>query len=385
MNFNDYLDPISFDVEQFSHLSFPSHRLLDITKNTANNKIDSLKQFQLAIIGVPEDRESQNKGTALAADAIRSKLFELFKPTQKVEIIDLGNIKQGKTIGDTYFALSEVVSELFKYNIIPIIIGGTGKIIYGNYLAYQQNGRYVNIVSVSPQLEMISNQADDDTYLHKIIINKSNYLFNFSNIGYQSYYVSTHELDLMNRLYFDYYRLGFIKNDIAQAEPIIRDADIFNINISSIRQSDASAHHNPSPNGFFGDEACQLSRYAGLSDRVTSFGIYDVNPSYDNNNQTVNLAAQIIWYFIDGFTQRKNEYPIVPIEKYKKFIVTVENLTSEIIFYKSDVTDRWWLEIPISKFEVDEQFIVSCSYDDYRKACNQEIPDKWWRFFQKLN
>jgi len=44
-------------------------------------------------------------------------------------------------------------------------------------------------------------------------------------------------------------------------------------------------------------EAAGSFRYAGMSDKLSSFGIYEINPLFDNHDQTSHLAAQMIWYF----------------------------------------------------------------------------------------
>jgi hypothetical protein len=78
----------------------------------------------------------------------------------------------------------------------------------------------------------------------------------------------------------------------------------------------------------------------GISDKVSIFGIFNHN----NSSQESVLIAQIIWYFIEGFHYRSNEYPFGSRENYIKYIVPMEEET--LIFHKSDKTDRWWIEIP---------------------------------------
>ena len=155
--------------------------------------------------------------------------------------------------------------------------------------------------------------------------------------------------------------------------------------MSSIKQSDAPGNSTSSPNGFYGEEACQIAKYAGISDKVSSFGLYDLNPKFDRHNQTTHLAAQIIWHFIEGFYQRKKDYPFTDIDNYQKFIVHLVKINHDLIFYKSNKTDRWWLEIHFIKSLVNKKLIVACSYEDYQMACNHEIPDRWWKIYQKIS
>jgi len=383
MSLKDYIDSSSFEITAFAGLANLSSRLVDIEKN----KFGDLNNYQLAIIGVPEDRESLNKGTSQAPSFIREELYKLYKPSDKVKIIDLGNVKAGNHPSDTAYALAEIVSILHQHKIVPIIIGGAKNLIYGNYMAYHQKKRMVNMLSIEPRIELTLSNDNylTETYIRKIVLQDNCSLFNFTNLGYQSYYTPVEEIELMNRMNFDFFRLGLVRSNISQTEPLIRDSDIVSIDISSIKQSDAPGHYNSSPNGLYSEEICQIARYAGISDRLSSFGIYDYNPTFDINKQTAKLAAQIIWFFIEGFLHRKNEYPTQSIDYCKKFIVNIDSISEELVFYKSPKTERWWVEIPMPNTKSEEPFIISCSYEDYRKACGQEIPEKWLRYFQKIN
>jgi formiminoglutamase len=387
INLIDYLSPLKEDLLEFSDSSNLSHRLVSVDKFKGEISSEGLKAYDLAILSVPDDRESKNVGCSQSPDLIRKQLYRLFKPTSKVNIIDLGNLKTGINPGDVYFSLSNVIELLINHNITTIILGGSLNLTYGCYLAYQRLDKLINIVSVEPKLDITTNisQGNPPSFLSNIILNNSEHLFNYANLGYQALCTAPSDIELMNKFFFDSYRLGSMRSDLTQAEPVLRDADLVSIDISSIKQSDAPGHFDASPHGFYGEEACQLAKYSGLSDKVSCFGVYDVNPLYDLHYQTVKLAAQIIWYFIDGFYQRKQDYPISTLEKYTKFLVQFEGKNNDLVFYKSPMTDRWWLEVPFSEAHNKKPLIISCSYEDYKKACNKEIPERWWKFFQKIN
>ena len=386
MNFKDYLTPVN-------------NKLLDISSipdkfKLANNicifspfENYNLKEFDLAILGIPEERNSQFKGCKFTPDLVRTQLYNLYRPGNKINMIDLGNISIGSTVNDTYAAVRDILIELLNNNIVPIIIGGSNDLNFANYLAYEKLDKTINIASIDSKINLPTSNTDvlSYSYLNEIIMRKDNQLFNFSNIGYQSYFVSQEEIDLANNLFFDYYRLGSVQSNLKKIEPILRDADIISFSMSSIKQSDAPGNSTSSPNGFYGEEACQIAKYAGISDKVSSFGLYDLNPKFDRHNQTTHLAAQIIWHFVEGFYQRKKDYPFTDIDNYQKFIVHLVKINHDLIFYKSNKTDRWWLEIHFIKSLVNKKLIVACSYEDYQMACNHEIPDRWWKIYQKIS
>ncbi|MCE3281097.1 MAG: arginase [Bacteroidetes bacterium] len=354
------------------------------------NDFPELENIQLAIVGVEEDRKAiNNEGCGLGSDYVRENLYRLFQGNYNTKIADLGNIRKGNSIEDSYFALTDVLSQLLKKNIIPIVIGGGQDLTYCHYLSYQKMEQTINIVSVDSSFDIGDGDKEltSQSYLSKIILHKPNILFNYSNVGYQTYFVEQNAIELMGKLYFDSHRLGQVRKNMEDVEPIVRNADVLSFDISAIRQSDAPGNGNASPNGFYGEEACQICRYAGMSDKLSSIGFYEINPAFDNNKQTAHLAAQMIWYFIDGFYNRKQDYPIVDKSEYTKYRVSITNHEHEIVFYKSNKSDRWWMDVPYPvnhQIKFERHHMVPCSYSDYETACRDEMPDKWWQTFQKL-
>ncbi|MBL7922444.1 MAG: formimidoylglutamase [Bacteroidia bacterium] len=350
-----------------------------------------LEEMDIAIIGVCEDRNSENnEGCKLAPDAVRKYLYKLYDTGFRGNIADLGNINAGHSTDDTFFALRSTVDYLIRKNIIPVIIGGSQDLTYAQFLGYKDLEQTINITAVDSTFDL-GNPDEDITshsYLGKIILHQPNYLFNYSNIGYQTYLVDQNSLQMMNRLYFDVYRLGQVRDKIEEAEPVIRQSDMITFDISSIKHSDAPANPNASPNGFYSEEACQIMRYAGMNDKLSSIGIYELNPKFDESGKTAHLAAQMIWCFFDGFYNRKNDFPSRTNPDYIRFHVVLQDDKYEINFYKSKKSDRWWMEIPYpphKDLKFERHTLIPCSYKDYELAISNEIPDRWWQTYQKLS
>lgn len=348
------------------------------------------KETQIAIIGVREDRLSRNnKGSANGADEVRKYLYRLFPPEGDLKICDLGNILPGDKVEDTYYALKSVVSQLVRNNVLPIIIGGSQDLTYANFSAYEKLEQTINLLSIDRVFDLgqEQNEFDSQAYLNKIILHEPNFLFNYSNIGFQTYFLSQTELELMEKLYFDTYRLGYFRNNMEASEPIIRNADVVSFDISAIRQSDAPGSADAGPNGFYGEEACQMCRYAGMNDKLTSIGFYEFNPNCDREGQTAHLLAQMIWCVVEGFLNRKKDFPFRNEKKYFRYQVVISDFEHEMTFFKSKVSDRWWMSVPFpagkrAKFE--RHHLVPCAYSDYQLACAEEVPDLWWKTFQKI-
>lgn len=350
----------------------------------------SFEGAHMVILGVGEERGSvRNDGCANAPDRVREKLYRLKAGKYENKIVDLGNLVVGETLQDTYAAVSLILVELLKEGILPVIIGGSQDITFAQYTAYQKLEETVNIVAVDAAFDLGTTEEpiNSNSFLGKIVLHEPNFLFNFSNIGYQTYFVGQDQVELMERLYFDAYRLGQVRSDMEEVEPIVRSADILSFDITAIRQSDAPGNGNATPNGFYGEEACRIVRYAGMSDKLTSFGLYEINPLFDNHDQTAHLAAQMIWYLIEGYYNRKKDVPLKGKADFVKYRVPLKKDDQEIVFYKSNRSERWWMEVPNpnNKVRYQKHHLVPCSYKDYETALREEMPERWWQAFQKIS
>ncbi|HBD27145.1 formimidoylglutamase [Flavobacterium sp.] len=372
----DFLQPVSESFE--SYLQTLSNQSLG-KKVVFHTQTDFpvLEGVSVAIFAVNEHRGNNKDNEDYSFEAFRKKFYGMFPGNWNTSIVDLGTIEAGASIEDTYFVVKSLMAELIKKQIIPVVIGGTQDLTYPMYRAYDNLDQMVNLVSVDNQFDFSKeNKFDKDAYLSKIIVEEPNNLFNFSNLGFQTYFNSQEEIDLIEKLYFEAYRLGEVSNNIAVAEPVFRDADLVSIDMNSVQSSYSGNFEEFNPNGFTGKEICALARYAGISDKVTSFGIFNFNP----NSHEVVLTAQMLWYFIEGFCFRSNEYPFGTKENYIKYIVPIED--EELIFYKSNKTARWWIEIPFLtnvNNKLKRNTLLPCTHEDYLAACEQEIPERWWK------
>src|SRR5690606_13574156 len=345
MNFN-FLSPVPDFVLAHNQLLSPQALGRKLRIHSAQKGIPDLDGVQIAILGVLENRNDVNYlGEDFKLNEIRKSLYALYPGSWSTTIADLGDINKGDSVEDTYFALRTTIAILIKKKIIPIIIGGSQDLAYANYRAYDDLIPMVNIVNVDCSFNLgdASKAMKNNSFVGKIILDEPYNLFNYANIGYQTYFNSQEEIDLMDKLHFESYRLGQVSNDITLVEPVMRDANMVMIDLNSVKGSEVSLNQKFSPNGLDGKEICAISRYAGISNKVSSIGIYEYKPSKDDE-MTSMLVAQVIWYFIEGVNFRVNDDILSDENSYQKFITLVEE--EELIFYKSNKTGRWWIEIP---------------------------------------
>jgi len=389
MEISLYFEPVDLDRIHFSK-NQQENRIGDtIVLLQDSDPEPTATDFDIAIIGINEDRRSvNNEGCALGPDEIRKQLYPLFN-NNRLRIADLGNIRHGQEVKDTYFAVKSVIAGMLESDVVPIILGGGQDLTWPVYTAFESLGRIINLVSIDSKFDHGNSDEmiDSESYLSKIILRKPNYLFNFANIGYQSYFVDSKAINMLKSLFFDVHRVGLVRQNLEEAEPVIRNADFLTLDISAIRQSDAPGNANASPNGFYGEEVCQLMRYAGMSNKMSCAGFFEFNPRYDKYGQTAKLLAQMIWYFLEGFGNRCEDFPKENDSKYLKFIVNVHGINEDLIFFKSKLTDRWWMQLPVSEDKATQlrrHIMVPCSHNDYLIAAKNEIPDRWWQAYQKL-
>jgi formiminoglutamase len=375
-----YFTPISFDRENYQKEQIGG------CISAFTDEFPSIDSGSIAILYVPENRGSRTKQDQKTSSDFRKSFYQLYKGKNwNKSIFDLGDILPGNELKDTYLALSNVVAELVKSNVLPIIIGGSQDLVMGVYDAYAKLEQLVNICSIDYSLDLgdTEKEADSQSYLTPLMLKRPCYLFNHANIGLQIPYARPQDIKLFEKLFFDICRLGEFNSDFRKAEPHLRNADIINIDFKSIKASEVFAHGS-NPNGFYAEQICQIARYAGIADKVNCLGVFNYN---DLNAISDKLLADMLWYFTDGYFSRWGDFPMGSKAAYKRFTVVLEEGDYTIVFYKSNKSGRWWMEVPYPPKEgkkYERHYLVPCNREDYDRSMNNEMPDLWWKTYQKL-
>lgn len=384
MSLNIFFDPVN---ESLMQGKFEPASLIHYLK--INSEVfPEWKAANLAIVGLSEERGTiTNQGVAHAADVVRKKLYNLKKGTGNIKIADLGNLRNGENLEDTYLRIKEVCETLIQHNVVPILIGGTHDLDYGQFLAYEDYGKPITYLTVDAEIDM---QERDDfgfnkSHIHKILVHKPNIIFNYSHLAYQTYLTDQETLGVFEKLFFEAYRVGQLHENLEEAEPVVRHADLMSFDIGAIRQTDAPGNRDSHSFGLTGEEACQLCWYAGLNPKMSSVGFYEFNPVEDTKGQTAGVLAAMIWYFIEGYYLRKKDFNAKD-PNYIKYIVSLKENPHKLVFYKNSQTEEWWMEVPYSsvKSNYADHSIIPCSYNDYKAAGNGEIPNRWILTHAKL-
>ena len=387
MDLKLFFDPISADIQLATLPSSSIAHSIYINQN----KMPDLEDMEMAIIGLQEARGSDEKhrvGISRSADEIRRSFYALKKGTGTLKVADLGNFRNGPELEDTYQRLREVCAYLLEENILPLIIGGSHDIGFGQFMAYENLEKLITVLNIDNKLDLEDPKegTPNHAHVHRMFKHDPNYLFNYCQLAYQSYLVEPNEANLIEKLHFEAIRLGVVKESINEIEPVVRDADMMIFDISAIQ-----AHYCPGATdakvyGLTGEEACQICWYAGLNDKLSSVGFYEYDVEKDTEDRkTAFVLATMIWYFIEGFYNRKGEKHFGSSD-YLVYEVPLGGDPASIKFFKSKISDKWWMEVPhpedTSSFMRSR--MVPCSYADYKTAVEGEVPNRWITTYSKM-
>lgn len=367
----EYLLPVNNEIVDFKNKLSPLAigKAITIYGDDQSN----LKGFDIALIGLSESRKSSEVNKKyIDINSFRKEFYSLFCGDWNVNIIDMGDVINGEDISDTYFALKTINESLLEKNIISFFIGGTQDLTFPLYQAFAKKGDYVNLTSIDNKFDFgqIKKDFDSSSYMSKILMEKDNKLSHYCNLGFQTFLNSQEEIDLLEKLQFESHRLGKINKKIDLIEPSLRYTNLLSIDFRSVKASELNFIHNY-PNGFESSEICSIARYAGMSDRISCVGVFEV---FQNSISSA-LLAQAVWYFIEGFSLRIIEDPKSENFKGKSYHMDLEN--HQIKFYQSDISQKWWFElIEENNNKLMDVSLYPCGHEDYLEACNDDISDK---------
>ena len=348
----------------------------------ANIKCATSRSFDwedadIVLVGCGEWRGTDRKATfSNSPNIIRKHLYKMYYWHTAIQIADAGNIRQGATIGDTYAALLAVLQEIYNAGKIAVVLGGSHDLTLQQYEVFKK-AEHMVVASVADMFIDLdeAEEINAGSFLMNMLTETPNFIAHYSHIAFQSYYAHPRMLETLDKLRFDFFRLGKVKERIDEMEPVLRTSNLFSFDISAVRYSDAPSNIDGSPNGLNGEEACLLTRFAGMSDSLTSLGIYGFDEKADVHGMTARLISQMIWYFVDGYLVRKTEAKLTEREEFTVFNVAFTD--NDTVFLKSKRTNRWWMKLPDHSY-------VPCSYNDYLIASNDEIPERWLREQERL-
>ncbi|MBW7890080.1 MAG: formimidoylglutamase [Chitinophagaceae bacterium] len=332
--------------------------------------LPDLEEADVVLLGCGEQRGDGNPGYSAGPDVIRSRFYELYYWHKDIRIADLGNIKPGATLADTYAALRTVTAELLQIGKTVIIIGGSHDLTLAQYDAYKSWNQIVEASVIDAMIDIeMDRSLRSRNFLMELLTGEPNFIRHYNHIAFQSYLVNPGMLETMDKLRFDCYRLGVVKERMDEMEPVLRNTDLLSIDMSALSHAAAPCNYL-SPNGLDGEQACTLTRFAGMSPHLNSIGIYGYSVENDIQQLSAKQIAQMLWYFLDGKWQGRHEAMFAERDNFFEFNTAFAEI--DTVFLQSKKTGRWWMQLPDKSY-------IACSYQDYVQASSNEIPERWLR------
>ncbi|MDP9040816.1 MAG: formimidoylglutamase [Bacteroidota bacterium] len=365
----DYLDPIN--TREISNDDEYKDGQVGKLIEVYEEDFPDLLQADLVLVGCREERGARRSRTLLnGPDMIRRQFYQLYHWHSDIRLMDVGNVKSGSTLADTYAALRSVISELIGLGKTVIILGGSHDLTLAQYQSYVSRKKLIEVACVDALIDIdIDSSLKSENFLMELLTDEPNFIHHYNHIGFQSYYVHPRMLETMDKLRFDCFRVGKVKEIIDEMEPVLRNSNMLSFDICAIAHAYAPSV-TLSPNGLSGEDACAIMRFAGLSPNIDSIGIYGYIPENDSHELTARQIAQMIWYFVDGRNKGRREASLGDKEYFVEYHTAFAEV--ETIFLQSKKTNRWWMQLPDEKY-------IACSYQDYLLASSNEVPERWLR------
>ena len=368
-NLSEFLEPVNLHEISFDEAYKDGQ--LGSTIELYNENFPDIDDADIVIVGCGEQRGSGLiHGQSKAPDVIRRNFYQLYYWHKDVRIADIGNIKNGSLYTDSYAALRTVVQEILDAGKTVIILGGSHDLTLSQYQAYADNKKIIEAACVDALIDLnLDSPFKHENFLMEMLTGEPNFIRHYNHIAFQSFYVHPRMLETMDKLRFDCYRVGSVKENIDEMEPVIRNSNLFSFDISAIANAYAPAN-KITPNGLSGEESCLLMRYAGLSPNIDSIGIYGYNVEQDKDELTAKQIAHMLWYVLDGRSRGRREAELDEKDSFTEYHTAFAEV--ETTFLQSKKTGRWWMQLPDKRF-------IACSYKDYLLASSNEIPERWLR------
>ncbi len=351
MNFKNTFIPLEEDFDK----KFEGLSCLGASTSFYTEQFPNLEGIEIALIGIYIKEDS-------SLLAIRNELYKYRVPWNTVHIADLGNLKNPEAI-----QLKEITQDLLEKKICPILIGGDQSVDLVIHQVYQSLDERLDITLIDNQIDLDSNGKSG--HLQELLLDQPSKIENLNLLGFQTYLVNEDQFKIFEKLNFETLRLGELKKNLDLAEPLLRGSNYCSFDTKAIKNQ-----YLGNPKGHFfgldGEEACQLSWYAGMNEKMQliSFNEFPENINHSESQ----LLSTLIWYYIEGYYSRRETYNFES-ELYQKFTTSLVETDQLISFYKSNISGRWW-------FEANGEHLP-CAYQDYVDTANGELPNRVFKAF----
>lgn len=251
-------------------------------------------------------RNKGRLGSKEAPNEIRKSLSSISWHGQSTgHLVDFGNIIcEDRQLEAAQVELGSYVKKILTKNMLPVILGGGHETLYGHYLGIRSHvgpNASIGILNIDAHFDLRSYEeiTSSGTMFKQILDNdpQANYL----PIGIQRYGNTKKLFNTATSLKCSWIYEDELINEIPPntEEKILNfmnqnDFIILTLCMDVINASEAPGVSAPSPFGLSGKIVRELIRKIASHGKMISFDICEVNPSLDDDNRTVKLAANLL-------------------------------------------------------------------------------------------
>ena len=124
-----------------------------------------------------------------------------------------------------------------------MILGGGHDLTLAQYHAYADEKKIIEATCIDALINIdINSIFRSQSFLMEVLTGEPNFMSHYNHIGFQSYFVHPRMLETMDKLRFDCYRVGNVKENIEEMEPVIRNSAMVSFDIASIAHAYAPAN-----------------------------------------------------------------------------------------------------------------------------------------------
>lgn len=281
------------------------------------------------------------------ADRVRYSLQSLSNHFPNIKSFDCG-----KSLNNDHRFICQPVQYCIEQNKPAFFVGGNTDMIH--LLTSQQNRKVTFISNSLPASDQIS---EHHTFL-----------------SYQRHLCEYKSLKYVDEFCPDSLSLGQMKSHPHLIEPILRDTEILYIHLNALRSAEIPGLPSTWPSGLITEELCQVAKYAGHSLKLKAFIIDCNGVDLSSCEQGSKLVAELYWYLLEGLHMKQSDHPELNTN-ISEYVVNIAEFDTELVFVKSNVTQRWWLKLE----ENETNPFLSCAHEEYQQSIRSEVPERLLR------
>lgn len=279
------------------------------------------------------------------AKYVRRHLYRFGHRMPDILIHDIGNLRRS----DPEFVTGALI-EMLSAGICPVLIGGHLALVKSFKQSFTYHKELFTPAVIHETIPELFAQSDGKTNV----------------IGVQQHVLPRHIPEKVNTLH-----LSHAIAEMQYADVLIRESNCTIFDLSAMAFHDVPAQRSVSVSGFDTAAACTIMRSAGLHGETRAMMISGHDPMSLQLDQSANVAAQMIWYFMEAYNQCIIESPAASAHC-TGYTVHVDTYDLDLKFYKSERTSRWWVGFPAGTGDN----IYPCTYHDYVDAVQGEMSER---------